>query len=79
VYYIGVNRVEKGMVKRCRVGVVKCLFNQTQYFCNRVAQVTSVNLKGEGPDHWVTKVGGVAEISFVDRGYIHLRSTEGYR
>jgi hypothetical protein len=81
IYYLGVNRVEMGEVKACRVGVLKCLFNQVQYFANRMAQVTLVYGKGRGEkgDAWVGLVGGAAEISFLDRGLAHHRQRDAIR
>lgn len=83
VYYIGVYRMDRGKVRSCRVGVLKCLVGQTQYFCNRAAMVTSVDLgkkRGGGADakkgkQWVIDVGGVAEIAFLDCGHFHERAT----
>ena len=81
IYYIGVNRVERNVVKICRVGVLKCLGHQVQYFANRMAQVTSVKMKAGSAkeDAWISNVGGVAEIGFLDTSLGHHRDRDATR
>ena len=76
VYYVPAYKVSEGRHLGCNVGYVKALFNEVQFVANRTAQVTKVHAKGSNSkdasgDRWIHEVGGIARISFLDRGLIH--------
>ena len=69
VYYIGVYLMPTPRTTTCKVGVVKVLFNQLQYFTNRVGMVTKVEhpvLDTRGRRDIQTLVCGCATVKCLD-------------
>ena len=70
VYYIAARRVTSEAKRGCKVGYVKCLFNQVKYFAHRVGLVTAIEEPDEKKDsyHARNKCDGIATLTFVDAG-----------
>ena len=82
IYYIAVRVVydgndDKGAVepyKGCKIGYLKCLFNQVHLFAHRVAIVTSIELPDETETYTASNVcGGTATIKFIDHGLLNYK------
>ncbi len=71
VYYVGAYRLTNGVDTKCKVGVVKAMYNETENVINRIAQVTDVCITSAKKTSWINKVGGVAKITYIDRGLVH--------
>ena len=75
VYYIAARRVKvsekREVEKECKVGIVKCLFNQLNLFAHRVGVVVDIQKKEEvetTTQYMKNKCHSVAEVKFLDGG-----------
>jgi hypothetical protein len=66
--------------KGCKVGIVKCLFDQVPLFAHRIGYVTKVHHPDEKQEnrtiHARNKCHGIAQIVFADTGKIKFQQVD---
>ena len=81
VYYIAARLITTSGRKGCKVGIVKCLFNQVHLFAHRVGYVTKILHPEENAEktrtiHARNKCHGLARIVFADNGKTKFNQVE---